>query len=238
MMNFKGFYLLNVIALLTMQSSLCRVHDLPIFFKTFFNDPSSVGALFPFSQSVGIEITKYLARYIQENPQSSVRVLEVGAGTGSMTQAIVEHLRRQDNVQAGDHLDAIEISPEFCQVLHQRFDTNPCVSIKSLSIVDWKPEYQYDFIICTLPFNSLDADLAVAIIDHLKNLIKPNGVLSYVAYSGVSSIKQAVLWGKRKEDHYRKVKALEELNKQYLLEKITILMNCPPTNIYHCRIIK
>lgn len=232
MNNVRKSYVLNICTLLMVHTwTMGGLHDLPIFFKTFFKDPSSVGALFPCSEAVGTEITKYLSEFIRKNPGTPVRVLEVGSGTGSLTQAILNILR------PCDHLDAVEISSEFCGVLHQKFDSNSCVSIQCMSILDWKPDYRYDFIISTLPFNSLEADLVIAIIDHLKDLTKSNGILSYVAYTGVSSIKASLLWGQRKKEHRKKVRSLEAFCDQYLIEKVTILKNCPPINIYHCRVV-
>lgn len=230
MKNTNRLYLLNILFFLNCHTNVCSLHDLPIFFKTFFHDPSSVGALFPCSDSVGIEITKYLARFIEANPQAPVAVLEVGAGTGSITTAIAAKLR------PCDHLDAVELSSEFCKVLHQKFDSNSCVRIQDVSILDWKPDYHYDFIISTLPLNSLKADLVEAIIEHLKRLIKPNGVVSYVAYTGMSTLKGTFLWGQRKHDHRKKMRSIEAFRDQYLIEKTTVLINCPPINIYHCRI--
>ena len=232
MNNVRKSYLLNICTLLMVHTwTMGGLRDLPIFFKTFIKDPSSVGALFPCSKSVGTEITKYLSEFMRANPKASVRVLEVGAGTGSLTESILNILR------PCDHLDAIEISSEFCQVLHNKFDSNPCVSIQCMSILDWKPDYQYDFIICTLPFNSLDADLVSAILDHLKDLSKSNGILSYVAYTGVSTIKAPFLWGKRKKEHRKKMRTIEAFCDEYLMEKKMILKNAPPINIYHCRIV-
>lgn len=223
---------LTFIAFFSAHVALCNsLGEIQSFLKAFFNDPSTVGAIFPSSSLVGNELVKYMVQTIAEHPDRPLRILEVGSGTGCMTQVIA------DNLRDIDHLDAVEISEQMCIGLHNKFDKFGNVAVHCISILDWNPKYQYDFIISTLPFNSLDFKLTITIIDHLTQLIKTNGVLSYVAYTGIAQIKEVFLWGKNKKKHQLKMKKLHELRNQFEIDAQTILRNIPPINIYHLQIV-
>lgn len=211
---------------------LADFRDIPLFLMNAFKQPNIVGAILPCTSGVGKELTRCMVRSQRVHPEHPLRILEVGAGTGAMTEIIVGHVRDIDQV------DVVEISPEFCSVLHDKFDKYKNLSIHCMSIIDWHPEQAYDFIISTLPFNSFDYELMDSIINHLTLLIKSGGVLSYVAYAGIAQLKKPFLWGKKRADHKRKMKRLKEWRRQYKIAKKTIIKNVPPINIYHLCIEK
>ena len=229
-MEFGKRYFVSISLLVISQSAVASLKDIPLFLMNAFKKPNIVGALLPCSPSVGRELTRYVVRSQKDNPSKPLNILEVGAGTGAMTEVIIENLREID------HLDVIEISPEFCQLLHEKYDGYANVSIHCLSIIDWRPDYRYDFIISTLPFNSFDYELMDSIIDHLTVLIKSGGILSYVAYAGIAELKEPFLWGKKRADHKKKMKRLKHWRSQYLIAKKTIIKNVPPINVYHLEI--
>lgn len=207
--------------------ALANLNDAKLFIKSAFKNPCVVGAVLPSSHGVGEELMRYVLHYQKENPSKPLSILEVGAGTGPMSEVIISHLREFD------HVDLVEISPEFCQILHEKFDKYPNVSIHCLSILDWRPVERYDFIISTLPFNSFAYNLMDSIINHLNRLIKPGGIISYVAYKGIAEIKKHFLWGEKKIEHVKKIRRLEQWRVHRLISKKTILQNVPPINIYH-----
>ena len=209
--------------------------------KTFFDGvrraPRQVGALFECSSYVGHELTKYLEVYMKTNPDKPLKILEVGAGTGSVTDIIVQKLRsinRGDNVE--DEFDAVEIDSGFCSILQKKFGKNPQVAIHCTPIENWHPMYEYDFIICTLPFNSLEKAVMHTIVDHLQKLIKHNGIFSYVAYVGTTHLKISFLRGQSRIDHLEKVNKLDALRNQYQIDSAVVMKNIPPIHIYHLRL--
>lgn len=223
-------YFVSISFLIISQVATASLKDIPLFLKSAFRNPNVVGAVLPSSSGVGRELLRYVVRSQKENPSKPLKILEVGSGTGEVTAAIVENLRDID------HVDLVEISPEFCQVLHEKFDKYPNVSIYCLSILDWQPTEQYDYIISTLPFNSFEYGLMDNIVNHLTGLIKPSGILSYVAYAGIAEMKKHFLWGKKLSDHKRKMERLKQWRSQYQISKKTIIKNVPPINIYHLEI--
>ena len=216
--------------LIISQASMAGLKEISLFLRNAYNKPHVVGAIMPCTSTVGNELVRYVVQNQKDNPKKPLNILEVGAGTGPMTEIIIKNLRDID------HLDVIEISPEFCKVLHEKFDGYPNVSIHCLSIIDWVPSYRYNFIISTLPFNSFDFELMDSIIDHLTVLIKSGGILSYVAYAGIAALKEPFLWGKKRADHKRKMERLKQWHAQYFIAKKTIIRNVPPINVYHLKI--
>jgi len=170
-----GILLCSIIAFQHFASS--RLSEATTFIKGFVKNRKEVGALFPCSSYTGEEITKYLQYQIRLNPNKPLRILEVGCGTGSLTKVILQKMRDID------YLDAVEISQEFCNTLQENFGKISKISIHCCSITDWHPEYEYDIIISTLPFVAFESKLMDEILEHFKQLIKPNGCLLYTSPS-------------------------------------------------------
>lgn len=194
--------------------------------RAFMHNPAQVGAVAPCSSYAVKELTKYIAQHIR-NDGAPLHILEPGSGTGVVSREIIGLLRECDTV------DLVEISPELCADLHTQFDAYANVSINCMSILDWHPAYQYDFIICTLPFTSLDADLVEKVIAYFQLILKPGGVLSYIAYVGLAEMKTYILWGKKRALHRKKISILKDFRDQYLIEEHIVVLNCPPTHVYH-----
>lgn len=232
--HLKGLSFIFVCVIFLATASFgVELKELASFVVQFCNNPAQVGAVAPCTPAVGVELTKYVAQFQKEHPDEPLHILEVGAGTGPITLVIGQMLRPDL-----DTFDAVEISQEFCEVLHKKVDGKYKVNIQCVSILDWEPEYKYDFIISTLPFNSFPLDLMNDILDHLQLLIESDGVFSYVAYAGVARVKQLFLWGKKKSEHIAKMETLDEFRKEYEIDSNLIKLNLPPINIYHLRIHK
>jgi phosphatidylethanolamine/phosphatidyl-N-methylethanolamine N-methyltransferase len=212
--------------------AMANIREVGMFWRGAIKNPKAVGAVMPCSSTVGEELVRYMTLQQRREPSKPLHILEGGAGTGSMTEIIVKYLRPID------HLDLVEISPEFCRVLQEKFGNRSNVTIHCKSILDFVPDYPCDIIISTLPFMSLDCSLIKNVLAHYKKLIIPGGFLSYVGYAGIPVVKKTLLWGKRKREHCEKLRVLDELRSQYQIDQKTILGNCPPITIYHCCITK
>lgn len=225
--SIKFFLLACVVLVSTVQ---CNLGERFVFAKEFFKSPGGVGTVFPCSQSVGAELVKYIVKSQQSNPSKPLRILEVGAGTGSITEVIASSLR------SIDCLDAVELSEDMSVVLHKKFDSKSNISVHCISILDWSPQYHYDFIISTLPFTLFDIDMMVNAIEHLKKLIKPYGVLSFVAYLGGSTLKSFFAFGGQGREQRKKSAILKNLRGTYEIGSTVVWKNVPPINVYHLQI--
>ena len=199
-------------------STICLINS--EFIGAFIENPKQVGAVLPCSPAVGKEMAKYIV------PSNDLRVLEVGAGTGAITEQLVYKM------QGLGVLDVIEIDSNLCSMLREKFSKYPNVKIHECSILDYGSEKSYDHIISTLPFNSFDEAFARAVISKFDSLAKKDGChMSYVEYI-VSGWKQHL-----PTDDANDVKAVKSFLDNYRLnhegETVTEWVNVPPIYIYH-----
>lgn len=89
-----------------------RSNDDARFFKGWLKRPFVTGAVSPSSRALG----RAMARFVPEKTiETGAVVLELGPGTGVVTQMLVERGVREEN------LVLIEYSAEFCRLLRARF---------------------------------------------------------------------------------------------------------------------
>jgi phosphatidylethanolamine/phosphatidyl-N-methylethanolamine N-methyltransferase len=86
-----------------------RLDDEMQFIRTWFEKPISTGAVMPSSRV----LARAMARYV--DPLSSGPVIELGPGTGPVTEALV----RQGVDPA--RLILVEFDPDFCRLLRTRY---------------------------------------------------------------------------------------------------------------------
>lgn len=86
-----------------------RWQDEARFIKSWFDKPLVTGAISPSSPA----LSKMMARYV--DPRSDGPVVELGPGTGPVTQALIER------GIAEDRLVLVEYDPDFCQLLARKF---------------------------------------------------------------------------------------------------------------------
>jgi len=88
--------------------------DTTLFLQEWLANPQRTGAVAPSSP----RLAAAMARWLPSDPESYV--LELGPGTGAVTEALLEHGLREDR------LVAIEKNPKLAQLLRERF---PCAHI-------------------------------------------------------------------------------------------------------------
>jgi phosphatidylethanolamine/phosphatidyl-N-methylethanolamine N-methyltransferase len=79
------------------------------FIRSWIEKPLSTGAVMPSSKA----LARTMARYV--DPQSSGPVIELGPGTGPVTEALVQH-----GVDP-KRLLLVEFNPDFCRLLRTRY---------------------------------------------------------------------------------------------------------------------
>jgi phosphatidylethanolamine/phosphatidyl-N-methylethanolamine N-methyltransferase len=96
--------------------SLARVEKKPLrlddevqFIRSWIEKPISTGAVMP----SGKALARTMASYV--DPQSSGPVIELGPGTGPVTEALVEH-----GIDPA-RLVLVEFNPTFCRLLRTRY---------------------------------------------------------------------------------------------------------------------
>jgi phosphatidylethanolamine/phosphatidyl-N-methylethanolamine N-methyltransferase len=86
-----------------------RLDDEVRFIRSWLEKPLAIGAVTP----SGRVLAKAMARYV--DPEIPGPVLELGPGTGPVTEALIEQ------GVAEERLVLVEFNPTFCQLLHSRF---------------------------------------------------------------------------------------------------------------------
>jgi phosphatidylethanolamine/phosphatidyl-N-methylethanolamine N-methyltransferase len=86
-----------------------RLDDEMQFIRTWMEKPISTGAVMPSSRV----LARAMARYV--DPNSTGPVIELGPGTGPVTEALVQH-----GVDPA-RLVLVEFNPDFCRLLRTRY---------------------------------------------------------------------------------------------------------------------
>jgi phosphatidylethanolamine/phosphatidyl-N-methylethanolamine N-methyltransferase len=203
--------------------------DTFLFLSEFLKDPQKVGSLVPSSENLGAAITRYMT---QKKVSSHAKYLEVGAGTGSFTTQII--LRMDPN----DHLDLVELDPNFCKLLETKFSKYNNVKIHCCSILSWNPRYKYDLIISSLPLNALEPSVVDNIFQKYELLIKSQGMVSFFEYIGLPEIKKIFLNDKDKTEFKKTLALILNFSEKYEIASDKVLANFPPAIVHHCKIFK
>ena len=202
------------------------------FFKGIARNPLQVGAFSPCTKFVAQEITKYIAQVDQQTP---LRILEVGGGSGIFTTQLEKILAGRAGAY---HVDVIEIDPDYCSLLTQRFKNNSNFSIHCINMADFTADQPYDFIVSSLPFNTLDHALVKNILDRYQEIIKPSGIISYIEHIWLPEIKEFFMQGALKQEYCAKRTMINTFRDKNLFETATVYANITPLHIYHLKIDK
>ena len=203
------------------------------FFKGILKNPKNVGAFSPCSKFVAKEITKKVS-----DCSGDVNILEVGAGTGQFTTKIEKILTElKDNQKISSYIyDVVELNPEFCAVLKEKFKDNPNIKIHCIDISKWQSDYKYDCIISAVPFGNIPNDIVKNILSNYENIIKNGGLLSYVELMFLPQIKRSFTFGESKKLIGEKQSIIDQFREKYLIETVYIWKNITPAYVYHLKI--
>ncbi|MFC5724847.1 class I SAM-dependent methyltransferase [Streptomyces gamaensis] len=196
----------------------------------------TTGAIAPSSGRLGEGLAAPLPAPGTRGP---VRVLEVGAGTGTVTRAIASRLG------PGDRLETVEFNPAFVRVLRQALRRDPVLaaaadrirvvpeSITELPLT----EHGYDVIVSCLPFTNFEPEVVRSLLERYLTALVPGGHLTYFGYLGTQGLRN--LTSRRAESaRHRAVGAvLAEFSARYGSGggSRVVWRNLPPARVRHLR---
>lgn len=196
--------------------------------QTSFN---SIGALIPTSHYAGRMMASECAR--RSGPRN---ILEVGPGTGAITAEIVRIMRPDDR------LTLVELNADFVAYLRARFERDPAfqrvrdqVSILHMDVTQIDRGQQFDFIISAIPFNNLPPNLVEAILTCFGEILKPDGVLTYIEYAYLRMLKQRLLPGETADSFAAVNHVLDRFIERYQFRRDFEPLNVPPAWARHLR---
>ena len=204
-----------------------------VFLQSVARDFRRTGAIAPSSRALAQAMTRELAKH--RRPEA--HVLEVGAGTGSVTEEVVRHLG------AGDHLDVCEIDRKLAGIIRHRLKNDPSfLGVKASIRVINKPiesfsrEPGYDFIISCLPFTNFEAAAVRDIFELYRDLLRPGGICSFYEYILVRKATRLVTGRTAVGTRVAGVsKVVRNYIDRYCYKHQVVLLNLPPAMVHHIR---
>jgi phospholipid N-methyltransferase len=188
-------------------------------------------------QAIGAvaESSSYLANTITSKIHafgSKKRILEVGAGTGVFTEKIIKKLSPHD------HLDVVELMPDLCNILVDKFGHYPNVNIYCGDILDWSPKEPYSHIISGLPFNSFSADLIKRITDRYVTYSRSGTICAFFEYKWLPDLRQLSMNSEEKSRFLATRKAINDFVSSYEKSNANVYINIPPAIVHFLEINK
>jgi phosphatidylethanolamine/phosphatidyl-N-methylethanolamine N-methyltransferase len=208
--------------------------DYRVFLREFCRTFQSTGAVLP----SGPALSSALAHFVRDgaNGSGERRILEVGPGTGAVTQFIVRGMR------AGDRLDLVERNEEFVGRLRDRIASDDTyrsaadrIELHHMSVEDVPEDKPYDVIVSGLPLNNFPVALVERILAKLNRLLAPGGTLSFFEYIAIRKVKATLSPRAERE----RLRAIGEILDSFLsgreVRRDRVLVNVPPAWVHHVR---
>ncbi len=191
------------------------------FLKQGFRQTNSVGAVWPSSKG----LSRAMAAPVLADPRRPLRILEVGAGVGPVTEELTQGLL------PGDTLDIVELSPEFCEILQKRFAHAPVVpNVHQVSILEYEPAAPYHHIVSGLPLANFPADMVEAVYRKFFDLLEPGGTFVMFEHILFREALSAMSMGRAR----KRIKQVMEFEKQLTPLQVGqkhVVFNMPPARV-------
>ncbi len=142
------------------------------FLHNWVRTPIAIGAVVPSS--------RLLARLMAADISPGARILELGAGTGSVTRAVLDSGVRPED------LYLVERNEEFAAILRRRFPRSPVIQADVGSLADHAADLPggFDFIISGLPLVFFPLSHKVRILAQAFSLLRADGHFHQFTYRG------------------------------------------------------
>jgi phospholipid N-methyltransferase len=146
-------------------------HDFGHFFRSWIRDPKVIGACAPSGRS--------LARLMATGVTPGARVLELGAGTGTVTEALLAK-----GVRPSD-LHLVECNLALVRILERRFPRCHVIAADALALdAHFSSASPFDFVISGLPLLLFSIEQRVQLLEQVLGLLRPAGRLHQFTYGG------------------------------------------------------
>jgi phosphatidylethanolamine/phosphatidyl-N-methylethanolamine N-methyltransferase len=143
-----------------------------VFFRSWIQDPFHVASIVPSS--------KWLAKLMATGLEPGARVVELGAGTGTLTEAILARGVRPEDLYLVEQHDA------FVHVLRERFPGATVVQADAAALSTELGSLRgtVDYVISGLPILWFNKDKKAQILREAFALLRPEGRYQQFTYLG------------------------------------------------------
>ena len=142
------------------------------FWQSWLRNPRQIGAVLPSS--------RILAGIMARGLAPGARVLELGAGTGSVTTAILDAGVRPED------LCIVERSEDFLPLLRNQFPRSRVLSADATDLGAWMDELggPFDYVLSSLPLVLFSAEQRTAVWRGATAVLRPHGRVHQFTYAG------------------------------------------------------
>ena len=206
-----------------------RLADYRLFWREFRQTFQSTGALLP----SGGSLSRALASHVGFG-NSPRRILEIGPGTGAVTDHIIARLGPRGQ------LDLVEINSRFASALRDRLQNDNSwsavaqrVRVFEMPMEDLEADVPYDRIVSGLPLNNFSCEVVAEILSQFHRLAASNAMLSFFQYVAIRNAKSLL----SSPAERKRLAGIEQLLKRELahweVDRQCILSNVPPAWVHH-----
>ncbi len=191
-----------------------------LFLKEFFQNKNSIGGIRPSSKFLAKEISSCTNLF--PGPK---KVLEIGAGTGIISEEILRNLGRDDS------FTIVEINPQFAKLLRSKMqnwrqgENCPKIEILNIDFLSLEVCEQFDIVIAGVPFNNFPLEIIQAFIKKIKSISKPKAQFAFFEYLAVKRFKDLFFNNKEISNFFNR-----EVYPHLVNEK-KVILNLPPARI-------
>jgi phosphatidylethanolamine/phosphatidyl-N-methylethanolamine N-methyltransferase len=154
---------------------IAALSDSTLFLREWLVNPQRTGAVAPSSPQLGAA----MARWLPRNPESFV--LELGPGTGAVTDALLKYGLREDR------LIAIEHNPTLAKLLQKKYPRARIIAgdaweLDRLLTALPEPVAAVGAVISSLPLLNFPKERADALAQKIRFVLEPRGRLVQYSY--------------------------------------------------------
>lgn len=143
-------------------------------FVHFIKHLKQTGAVAPSSRFLAHQMVTCL-RHRHLDDVRPLRILELGPGTGVITREIVRLMRPDDQ------LDIVELNTAFYEHIREEF-AGDRIKVFGMDVMEFEPDYQYDFIFSSIPYEQIPSDITRSIWQKKLSLAMPSARITYYKY--------------------------------------------------------
>ena len=161
------------------QKNGIRLNDEVRFIGSWIKKPLTMGAVTPSSKALAAAMARYV------DPDGEGPVIELGPGTGPVTEALVAH------GVAPSRLVLVEFNPKFCQLLAQRFPEAKVIQADAYRLresLHTLTRHEAAAVVSGLPLMTKPPRMRMRLLREALALLKPDAPFVQFTYAVVPPI--------------------------------------------------